>query len=87
MQIVKDYLQALSDASTLSYPREGNPRPGNPWILNPFLVDVGTTNLNLTKKSHLEELARGDLLKLNFSASLLRSKFWIAVKTEYPMLC
>ena len=86
MHIVKDHLQVLSDAFTFSYPTEENPRPGNPWILNPFLVDVGTTNLNLTEKSHLEELACGDLLELNFSALLSLSKFWIAVKTEYPML-
>ena len=70
----------------LYYPKEEDPRTGNLWILNPFLVDVGTTSLNLTEKSYLKESACDDLLRLHLSASLSRSKFWIAVKTEYLVL-
>lgn len=86
LTLVRQHLQSLTDSFGRYYPEQEDPRRGNVWIIDPFSAKIEDSNLNMTEKESLIELASDDSLKAKFQSSSSRSHFWLSVKSEYPML-
>ena len=57
------------------------------WIINPFVAIIrNNNNLNMNEKESLIDSPSNSTLKSKFKSTLLKSQFWLSVKSEHPLL-